>query len=197
MGQYYKAALVDGKDVRTFRCWGFMKLMEHSYLCNPMVNQVMYELVRNPQRVFWTGDYAHLPKDRFGGMSHRKWMELFDRIWNTPDEKEWDSNNPAYRADITGEEIDGFVSDLSGSYLINHTKNVFVSLPGIPDTGDQGTVHPLPILTACGNLRGGGDYCGTHMELVGSWAGDLIEVLCDRPDGLTELKAEFRENRSI
>lgn len=36
-------------------------------------------------------------------------------------------------------------------------------------------VNPLPVLTACGNGRGGGDYRDDDDINVGSWAFDLIE----------------------
>ena len=39
-----------------------------------------------------------------------------------------------------------------------------------------GIIHPLPLLTAIGNGKGGGDYRGTCLDLVGHWACDKIEA---------------------
>jgi hypothetical protein len=54
-------------------------------------------------------------------------------------------------------------------------------------------IHPLSLLTAEGNGRGGGDYRGAHEDLVGSWARDVISVEREAPAGFTELECEFSE----
>ena len=38
-------------------------------------------------------------------------------------------------------------------------------------------LHPLPLLTAVGNGRGGGDYAGINADKIGSWAFDVLEVV--------------------
>ena len=56
--------------------------------------------------------------------------------------------------------------------------------------------HPLPLLTANGNGRGGGDYLGSDMDLVGSWAGDRIAVANDEGMIKTDylrLEPQFKE----
>ena len=45
---------------------------------------------------------------------------------------------------------------------------------------NNGNIHPLPLLTAVGNGRGGGDYHGngvTNLNMVGIWAGDLLQIV--------------------
>lgn len=56
-------------------------------------------------------------------------------------------------------------------------------------------VHPLPLLTACGNNRGGGDYHEKYpdFDLVGIWAFDLIEFANYKPVGFTERVVGFTE----
>jgi hypothetical protein len=49
----------------------------------------------------------------------------------------------------------------------------------------------LPLLTAEGNGRGGGDYRGENENLIGSWARDIISVEMEIPDGYDELVCEF------
>jgi hypothetical protein len=71
---------------------------------------------------------------------------------------------------------------VSYTYIVNHTKRVYVK---------KGTgVHPLPILTAEGNGRGGGDYHGPNMDMVGTWARDVISMENEAPD-YTLIECEF------
>ena len=60
---------------------------------------------------------------------------------------------------------------LAEKFLTNHTKKICINL-----YGETSEIHPLPILTSNGNGQGSGDYHGSHMNLVGSWAGDIISV---------------------
>jgi len=53
-------------------------------------------------------------------------------------------------------------------YIVNHTKKLYIK--------KTGNLHPLPLLTAEGNGRGGGDYDGPNMDMVGSWARDVISM---------------------
>jgi len=70
-----------------------------------------------------------------------------------------------------------------GRFLVNHTKKVCIDLKA--ETGEgywddtkkcPMIIHPLPLLTCSGNGRGGGDYSGSNMKLVGCWAGDVISL---------------------
>ena len=54
-------------------------------------------------------------------------------------------------------------------------------------------ISPLPLLTALGNGRGGGDYKGTEMDKIGIWARDILSVEFEVPDGFNELKVNFKE----
>ena len=56
-------------------------------------------------------------------------------------------------------------------------------------------IHPLPLLTACDNGRGGGDYHGTDMDVIGTWAFDLIEFTDVKPDDCDEVMYHFQEER--
>jgi len=75
------------------------------------------------------------------------------------------------------EEKDPFVYRdpvVSYTYIVNHTKKVYVKK-------NKG-LHPLSLLTAEGNGRGGGDYDGPNMEMVGTWARDVISMENEAPD---------------
>jgi len=57
---------------------------------------------------------------------------------------------------------------VSYTYIVNHTKKVYVK--------KNDGFHPLSLLTAEGNGRGGGDYHGPNIEMVGTWARDVISM---------------------
>jgi len=65
---------------------------------------------------------------------------------------------------------------VSYTYIVNHTKKVYIK------KNARMNLHPLPILTAEGNGRGGGDYEGQNMDLVGTWARDVISMENEAPD---------------
>ena len=61
-------------------------------------------------------------------------------------------------------------------------------------SGQRGwQIHPLPLLTAEGNGRGGGDYHGTNMEMVGAWARCRLGLVKEVPEGFTEITPNFIE----
>jgi hypothetical protein len=55
-------------------------------------------------------------------------------------------------------------------YILNHTKKLFINKDILED------IHPLALLTAEGNGRGGGDYDGSDENLCGTWARDVISM---------------------
>ena len=71
---------------------------------------------------------------------------------------------------------------VSYTYIVNHTKRVYIK--------KKGEFHPLAILTAEGNGRGGGDYDGPNMDMVGAWARDVISMENEAPD-YTLIECEF------
>jgi len=66
---------------------------------------------------------------------------------------------------------------------VNHTKKEYVVKPR------KGEYHPLSLLTAEGNGRGGGDYRGSGD--VGRWARDIISMEDDIPEGYTAYDPGF------
>lgn len=82
-------------------------------------------------------------------------------------------------------------------YLVNHTKRLYVDTTRVGSKPkicyNNCRMHPLPLLVAEGNNRGGGDY-GTHgndFELCGTWARDAISVDDVMPTGFDELVCNF------
>lgn len=163
MGQYYRPVLktesgqyivlnreVDGRYTDA-------KLIEHSWWCNPFVSTVTTMLYNNPHRIAWVGDYAD----------------------GEPLDTEYGLHKLAFDGD--GEGVEENETFLDGKYLVNHSKKVYLDCDTYKERSvdsDGLVLHPLPLLTAIGNGRGGGDYYGVNKEDVGVWCFDEIEV-CD------------------
>ena len=68
MGQYYQAIQLQADvDRPKAYCYSHdfgsgLKLMEHSWVLNPFVRFFEQQLINNPQRIVWAGDYADCEK---------------------------------------------------------------------------------------------------------------------------------------
>lgn len=222
MGQYYKPAFIGARGkVRWMysRDYGSgMKLMEHSYFGNSFVSAVLSQIQNNPMRVAWIGDYSDdVTQGKWGDepyqkIDHRKFKEIFGKIW---EQEEQDKS--VGKRKIRPESPLAFqdVNDFVGWYLVNHNQRKFLDLGAYAQknkwresckdwrTGKTETwemcVNPLPLLTACGNDRGGGDYYSSHPDFdqVGTWAFDLIEFTELKPEGYEEVHYSFTERSSV
>ncbi len=179
MGQAFRAAVMRGDRMTVF---GFPnpKLTEHSYAGDPGVTAVMRELFGRPARVAWIGEYSlRMPapgrpgRDRFFCLTRRRWMRLYQRVWNGCERRDG-----VTACDITV---------LSQCHLVNRTRRQVIDLRRLK----EGDIHPLPVLTACGNGRGYGDYRGRCSDMAGLWAGDVIEVVFNYPEGYSEIRPAF------
>jgi hypothetical protein len=179
MSQYYKAAVIRKDSLKTF---GFRaaKLTEHSLVGNGDVDKVMWEILNNPGKVAWVGEYSlrrkkpgKPGKDRFFCLTRRGWARLYQRVWLNNNE-EWDISDCENRI-------------LGRCVLLNHSKKQAIDIRNMK----EGSVHPLPILTACGNGRGSGDYHGRNSVLAGFWAGDTLETAFKIPDGYKTIDPHF------
>jgi len=177
MGQYYNAAIL-GKNKKTVKQWMYshdydngLKLMEHSYIGNNFVATFENQLIGNPQRVVWAGDYAD---DCKGYKSN-----IYDRCTN--------------KNKINPQEV--VVDHETNRFIVNHSKKQFVDKSLVKDIPHwQGTkIHPLPLLTCEGNGRGGGDFRGNEQGIVGLWARDLISIESEEPKGFVRLKFDLNE----
>lgn len=192
MGQYYKAVNIDSQQFVTARDHGSgVKLMEHSWLINPMVNAVMAAMVpAGPWyacRLVWAGDYMD-EKLFLKGIKNRsrKMKTLYD-CCQYPEE----ATNPCI-AQVRLRMADGPIA----KFVANHDKRQQVSLTGLPEEepDDPGWhIHPLPLLTCSGNGRGGGDFRGEN-EFTGSWAGDRISAEYEALDGYELIVPGFTEH---
>ena len=177
MGQYYNAVFLADKTneadkefiratIRAFTFNNGMKLVEHSYIHNSFLSAVEFLLsplgIFYKTRLVWAGDYA----DPEPGSK--------ENLHALCDNKEYMPHLPVDYCNIMA----------THNFIVNHTKKQYVT-----KTGRQ--FHPLPLLTAEGNGRGGGDYKGSCENLVGTWARDLISVEVVAPPDYSELACPF------
>ena len=180
MGQYYKVIILAENGtckkefIRVFiNISGGIKLMEHSYLKNDFVNRIEFLLSLEgsfyKSRIVWAGDYAD-PEDE----SNKDEKNLYN-IADDESDKEYilkssTTLNPEYK------------------YIVNHTKKQYIN-----KTKLESRIHPLPLLTAEGNGRGGGDYRGTDEIFVGQWSRDIISIEKEVPLDYNEITPNFGE----
>lgn len=184
MGQYYLAINASNKEWVDSGDSG-AKLMEHSYIGNSFVEAVEFLLVDDGEgnkgrwsgnRIVWAGDYANA--EPLSGNNLYSLAEEKDKL-----KMLIEAVPPNYH------------------YLVNWDKKEFVNKTKCnPMTANWNTnnmkIHPLPLLTADGNGRGGGDYHGnTHsMNYVGTWAKDRISLMKEIPEDFTEIIPNFDED---
>ena len=163
MGQYYKPINLDDKQwLSTYDYDDAEKLMEHSWIGNIFVGVIMQLMLPGGQwfkkRIVWAGDYYG---DQDGEINH--WA-------NHDNDKDKIQPKMFMEAGMQKKVI-----------LINHTKELYVRYDEMPESEDVGSgwfINPLPLLTALGNGRGGGDYHSQYPDYdkVGAWAGDVLSI---------------------
>lgn len=215
MGQYYRGVIL-GKTSKkrnkfivrkAFCCYvheNGAKLMEHSYVGNYYVKEYEHSLANefDGYPFVWVGDYADFHFNNDDG--YTKACEFINKV----------TRKEAIKKGYRVETIDGYDNFYDGftkktvydvtdcipyeelptyKYIINYTKKQFVRIPK-KDEEHKLVIHPLPLLCADGNGRGGGDYSGTNMKAIGIWAYDRIGVSNEIPKHIkTELVVTFKE----
>lgn len=160
-----------------------LKLMEHSWLDSRFMrafNNYLYE--HHPMRVVWCGDYATPKECNDLGF-------CYNWIWKRDAFRE--------RLIYEGEKnVDKF------KYFVNKSKNLYLDLEKYRQecTDEEGwCISPISLLTALGNDRGGGDFhkgCIGY-ESVGTWAGDYVTILEEKPSGCEEFNVRFIEREEV
>ena len=168
MGQYYKPISIDKMTFLYSHDYGNgLKLMEHSYIGNNLVNTVESLLAPGGEwyknRLVWAGDYADEEENG-------------DNLWTQV------GDDPIEPEDM--EKVE------SGRYIVNHTEREFVDKDIVPKDSEGWKVHPLPLLTCEGNGRGGGDYRRNN-DYISSWARDEISIEKEKPEDFEEIIPNF------
>ena len=192
MGQYYMSILGDayGLNCKVFDRsvnyeYTFAKLLEHSWWQNPFVNAFSEFLYNKPSRVIWCGDYADEPDDFNFPNCSAFYVPSYKEIWS-----ETIATHTVATSNFT----------LDGKFLLNHDMRQFVDLDEyklLSTDKDGWVIHPLPLLTAVGNDRGGGDFHegNTGYENVGIWAWQLLSFADEPPDDFIKANICFIETR--
>jgi len=167
MGQYYKAFNLDKKEIVEPE---WLKLMEHSWINDESVSSVEMLLIEGGRwfkdRIVWGGDYGD--------------MELWDVVYNEEGKsrKTWTKLNNLI--EVIPEKY---------RYIVNFDKEEYIDKKDATEN-----VHPMPLLLADGNGRGGGDYYGSDLHLVEIWKGNSIGILNHIPENFTKLEYNFHNN---
>ena len=151
MGQYFMPILGDknGLDCKVFDRsvdgeYMLAKLMEHSWWKNPFCNSFAEKLYNHKKRVIWCGDYASEKGDFDFNLNSAFYVPSYKEIWGET-------------VKLHGSQSTDFMLD--NKFLLNHDTKEFIDLNEYKEKSrdkDGWTIHPLPLLTAVGNDRGGG-----------------------------------------
>lgn len=191
MGQYYKLMTLktrskEAKNTQNekidkwFNSHDFnngSKLMEFSYVGNHLVNAFCSTLAGEAKIAVCGGDYAD--PDRKGQI--RRLYNLYQLATDKT------KVNPVDYMDVCTKTY---------QYIINEDTKQFVDVYKAKRDKWGMKVHPLPLLIAEGNGRGGGDYSTNRPDIdkVGIWARNLIRVSDEKPaKDYKELKVNFKE----
>ena len=180
MGQYYKVLAQVGnsrKSISTYLDGEYQmaKLMEQSWLGNYYVDTIASMFYKKKGRVAWVGDYADD-------------SPYYSQVWN--EEKNLVSDESLKKVDF----------NLNNKFLCNHDRKIYVDIEEYKKASAFGEnkdwfIHPLPLLTAQGNGRGGGDYFEGYpnFDKVGEWAMELISIEDEIPEGYERYDIFFKE----
>ena len=206
MGQYYHPTMIDDEGnitwINTHAYDNGLKLMEHSYIGNSVMNAVFSQIKDHPLRIAWMGDYSdgELGDPYEHKLMRTAFLHIYSTVYGEEQEKHLIQPEPM-----------AFDLDTAGWYLVNHTQRQYISLDAYMSrnkweavwkdwrTGDtqeyEMCINPLSLLTACGNDRGGGDYHAGFPDYnkVGLWAFDKIELTQKKPVQYQEVMYSFTE----
>ena len=147
--------------------------MEHSWWRNPAVLAVAKMFYKHKGKLAWVGDYADDFQWEYEGPDP-KWLHRLA----------WEGKNK----DLDGNP-DSIGFTLDGKYLANHKGKSYIDLDKYHKACEDENgwcVNPLPLLTACGNGLGGGDYRGACEDEVGLWCWIEISIEDEPPKGYAE-----------
>lgn len=213
MGQYYRPCILDADNNVTATMYSHdygngLKLMEHSWMRNDFVAEFESLLVLDgPRRVVWGGDYAD-PEPGTETDEHENGLPLYFLAGEmTPIRFDCKAVRDHMKSKwFFDSYTEGDLVPLPDGlpkyrrYLLNHDTMEYVDkhrVPGIVETNHRGVpvtwkLHPLPLLTAEGNGRGGGDFGGDDPHgFVGRWARQRISAATRKPDGPQWSRLEF------
>lgn len=208
MGQYYKIymkrglpdpMLGDGVSetvvIKPTLLGEGLKLIENSYVGNPVTNTVLAALMhgtaKHPFRMAYVGDYVpdwDAPKD----LDKRFVFDAYANTWADNGLTHVENDRRSMRS--MARYVEDSEHMTGGVYIVDMDRKTYVKTSfDAPDSLSE--FSPIGILTAMGNGLGSGDYHGTCMEHVGTWAGDRLYATAEWPvvedDGLRPFLGRF------
>lgn len=213
MGQYYKPIFLNEKNKpvsfaysHDFGCG--LKLMEHSWMKNDFVRFIEKQLIDNPQKLVWAGDYAD--KENPSTITEQEIKVLADETneyWNSDVLRKEGVNlyslsdcvaKLVHNEDVEDKYKHTFsektISPLKLKYLINYDKKEFVDKSKCAKDKDGWQIHPLPLLTCqegCCGMGGGDYYSEASKEFISHWAKNKIGVAFKKKDMPKDFKEIF------
>lgn len=206
--QYFRAVILDDDlnmigyiDPNDYNSSG--ELMSHSYMGNSFVNAVWAAVLNlnvhdEIARVAWLGYYAdhtYYTEHCKDWISRGRYQEALSKAFGNHLTDFWrvDAQSVEPLAFDKPEAFDGF-------YFVNHSDQVYIDLGKFAtknngDHEDAGhyVCDLLPLLTACGNGEGSGDYKGPFKkEVCGAWAFKEIELADSPPPKYAEVMYNFK-----
>ena len=175
MGQYYRPVVELDDEITVYNRdvdeeYTMAKLTEHSWIGNHLMSAISEKFYMTKGRLLWCGDYAEDDEIEKTGLTVRD-------IW-----------------DVEGKGVAKADFEIDWLYLCNHDTKEFVNIEKYIKNStdkDDWCMHPLSLLTAVGNQRGGGDYYGVNSDLVGIWFWNLISFEPQIPEGYKEFEIQF------
>ncbi len=154
------------------------------------------------KKVAWIGDYACDDYDP-DNEAYAKVMpfEEFQRFYDAAHGEDCKALSAGL---FTARDMGVLDYDTKKMFLVNHDKRVYIDMEAFirENTARGGDwdgwcMNPLPLLTACGNNRGGGDFRqnGVGYEDIGIWAFDTLEYTSIVPKGFNEAIFFFNDHR--
>ena len=180
MGQYYITGIrkQNNKRFKAYESDQGLKLMEHSYIGNFFMQFICKQIEDCPSYVIWCGDYFDPDEDIIKADCSSDTSGFDARLLWKHKSYEWEWH-------------DDDTFDYKGKYLVNLDAKTYLSFDEYIETcmlgklRDPGwVVHPLSLLTANSNGKGGGDYYEEELnaDVVGSWCDCLLVITSNKPD---------------
>ena len=157
-------------------------LWQNLWKKNPFVNAFCEYLYNKPSRVIWCGDYGDEPEDFCFYNCSAFYVPSYRAIWGDK---------------VKAIGVSSSTFSLDNKFLVNYDTKEYIDLNEYKAASvDKHGIHPLPLLTAVGNDRGGGDFHegNTGYENVGIWAWHLISIDDKPPKDFSEFPLMFKED---
>ncbi|MCL2124197.1 MAG: hypothetical protein FWH34_08890 [Desulfovibrionaceae bacterium] len=124
-------------------------------------------------------------------LPYKQFLRMYDAAWG--------SKESMKSSDFTDDQLNLVNTYTKDMYLVNHDLKCYLDMEAyiyrsMKEEGE--CFNPLPLLTACGNGLGNGDYEGEScIEDIGTWAFHRIEYTDQIPEGYSEKEYCFFEER--